>query len=155
MQENLSDVRVAGQARAKFLGIAPGEEKFAFLYVVIAVAAVAWATTYSWIARLTWRQGVPLVIGCVVAGCAVIFTVLEVRRLAQTPKQRADQALQQEPDPYAPRTVVVLPETGEGCVHHENYPESPGLDQGQLTSQLSGSTPFVDRFLSRRSKKPA
>ena len=28
--------------------------------------------------------------------------------------------------------------------HHETYPESPGEDQGQLTSHLPGSTPFFD-----------
>jgi hypothetical protein len=27
--------------------------------------------------------------------------------------------------------------------HHETYPESPGEDQGQLTSHLPGSTPFL------------
>ena len=28
--------------------------------------------------------------------------------------------------------------------HHETHPESPGEDQGQLTSHLSGSTPFFE-----------
>jgi hypothetical protein len=28
--------------------------------------------------------------------------------------------------------------------HHETHPESPGLDQGQLTSHLPGSTPFFE-----------
>jgi hypothetical protein len=28
--------------------------------------------------------------------------------------------------------------------HHENHPESPGQDQGQLTSHLPGSTPFFE-----------
>jgi hypothetical protein len=28
--------------------------------------------------------------------------------------------------------------------HHETHPESPGQDQGQLTSHLSGSTPFFE-----------
>ena len=28
--------------------------------------------------------------------------------------------------------------------HHETYPESPGEDQGQLTSHLPGSTPFLE-----------
>jgi hypothetical protein len=32
----------------------------------------------------------------------------------------------------------------EPCPHHENYPESPGEDQGQLTSHLPGSTPFFN-----------
>jgi hypothetical protein len=28
--------------------------------------------------------------------------------------------------------------------HHDSHPESPGEDQGQLTSHLSGSTPFFE-----------
>ena len=28
--------------------------------------------------------------------------------------------------------------------HHETHPESPGEDQGQLTSHLPGSTPFLE-----------
>ena len=153
MQDTMN-VPVARPRRAKFFAIAPGQEKWAFLYVLTAVAAIAWATTYSWIAGLAWWLAVPLVIGCVIAGCAVIFSFLEVRRLARSPKDTAEEARQEEPNPYGPRTLVVRPETGDAQVHHEYYPESAGLDQGQLTSQISGSTPFVEEFLNRR-KKPA
>jgi hypothetical protein len=34
--------------------------------------------------------------------------------------------------------------TDEPYPHHETHPESPGEDQGQLTSHLSGSTPFFE-----------
>ncbi len=32
----------------------------------------------------------------------------------------------------------------DACPHHEYYPESAGEDQGQLTSHLAGSTPFLE-----------
>lgn len=145
----------AGQEKAKLPVFVRGHEKFAFLYVVITVVAIAWATTYSWIAGLAWWLAVPLVLGCVIAGCALIFTFLETRRLGQTAQERADEVLKLEADPYISRNVVVRPETGDAQVHHEFYPESQGLDQGQLTSQLSGTTPLVDRFLEGRRKKTA
>ncbi len=149
-----SNASEAGQDKAKF-AVIRGEEKFAFLYVVISIVAIASATTYSWIAGLAWWLAVPLVVACVVAGCAVVFSFLEVRRLAQTPKERAEEMLKPEADPYTSRTLVVRPETGDAQVHHEYYPESQGLDQGQLTSQLSGTTPFVEEFLHRHKRKTA
>jgi hypothetical protein len=151
MQDTLN-APVARQKKAKFFAIAPGQEKWAFLYVLISVAAIAWATTYSWIAGLAWWLAVPLVIACVIAGCAVIFSFVEVRRLARTPKEAAEEDRPEEPNPYTPRTVAVRPETGDAQVHHEYFPESAGLDQGQLTSQISGSTPLIEEFLNRRKK---
>ena len=37
------------------------------------------------------------------------------------------------------------PPTGEPYPHHEDYPESAGEDQGQLTSHLPGSTPLMGK----------
>ena len=86
--------------------------------------------------------------GCLIVGWAILFSVLEVRRLGQTAKERADEALE-DANPYSSRIVVVEPPTGERYPHHEDHAESPGLDQGQRTSQLPDSMPFIDRFLSR------
>jgi len=56
---------------------------------------------------------------------------------------------------YATRTVAVKPPTGEPYPHHEYFVESAGFDQGQLTSRIPGSTPFLDSFVERwRAKKP-
>ncbi len=153
MQDTMN-VPVARPRRAKFFAIAPGQEKWAFLYVLISVPAIAGATTYSWIHGLGGWQTVLLWIGCLLGAWATLFSFLEVRRLARSPKDTAEEARQEEPNPYGPRTLVVRPETGDAQVHHEYYPESAGFDQGQLTSQISGSTPFVEEFLNRR-KKPA
>lgn len=123
--------------------------RFAFLYLVASAAAVGCAMTYSWITSLGTWQTILLVTGCLIGAWATVFTFLEVSGLAQTGKS-ADEAVQEEPDPYAPRTVVMGPPTGEPYPHHEDHVESSGFDQGQLTSRLTESTPFIDALLSRR-----
>ncbi len=127
----------------------PKERRFAFLYVVISAIVVACVMGYSALAGLLWWQSLLLLIGGLIGAWATLFTFLEVRRLAQD-QNSAGEALREEEDPYAPRTVVVAPPTGEPYPHHEDFPESAGFDQGQLTSKLAAETPFLERFLSRR-----
>lgn len=154
MPTNLLNVSVAGPGRAKFAGVVPGHEKFAFLYAVIAAAGIAGVMTLSGIAGLAWWQSVLMLTGCLIVGWALLFSILEVRRLAQTAKERAAEALEGGSNPYPSRIVAVAPPTADPYPHHEDYAQSSGFDQGQLTSQLPDSTPFVDRFLSGgRSKK--
>ncbi len=143
------NVPVAGSERAKFAAIAPGNERFAFLYVVIAAGALASAMIYSGIAGLTLGQTILAVIGAVVVGWAILFSILEVRRLAKTPAEAA-QALEEASNPYTPRTVVVDPPTADPYPHHEDYTQSSGFDQGQLTSRIADTTPFIGRLLGRR-----
>jgi len=145
-------VSVAGPEQTKFVDIVPGRERFTFLYVVISAIAIAFVMTYSGIAGLAWWQSLLMLIGCLTVGWAFLFSVLEMRRLAQKPKNKGDEALT-EANPYSPRIVAVKPPTGEPYPHHEYYAESQGFDQGQLTSQLPDSTPFIDRFLSRGREK--
>ena len=153
MHKPLLNVSGAGPEKAKLVGITPGQERFAFLYAVIAAAAIASVMIYSSMAGLAGWPRLLMLIGTVIVGWAVLFSFLEVRRLAQTPKNRADEALV-DANPYHSRIVVVEPPTGEATPHHEDHPESPGLDQGQLTSQLPDSMPFIDTFFSRgRDKK--
>ena len=140
---------VAGLEKSRFVAVPPGEERFAFLYVVISAAAIGCAMTYSWIASLNRWQTVLLVIGCLIGAWATVFSFLEVRRIAKSGKSAAE-SVQEEVDLYPSRTVVVAPPTGDPYPHHEDYSESAGLDQGQLTSQLTGSTPFTEGLLSRR-----
>jgi len=129
--------------------------RFNFLYVVISAIAIGCATTYSLIAGLGTWQTMLLLTGGLIGAWATLFVFLEMRRIAQTPNYKADQALLQEPDPYAPRTVTVASSTGEPYPHHEDYPESAGLEEGQLTARLNDPTPFIEEFLNRRKQKAA
>ncbi|MBZ5609286.1 MAG: hypothetical protein LAP38_13565 [Acidobacteriia bacterium] len=131
-------------------GSLASQPKFAFLYVVISTVAIAGVMTYSAIAGLAWWQSLLLLIGCLIGAWMTLFSFLEMHRLAPTPKNPAGGAPQEEADPYAPRTVVVAPPTGDPYPHHEDYAESSGFDQGQLTSKLPDETPFIGMFLSRR-----
>jgi len=146
---NKSWLNVAGLETVKFAAIPKGKEKFAFLYAVISVVAIGCAMTFSWIVGLAWWQAALLVIGCLIGAWATLFSLLEIQRLGAKPKS-AEEALSEEADPYASRSVVVDPPTGDPYPHHEDYAQSSGQDQGQLTSRLTGSTPFVDAILSRR-----
>jgi hypothetical protein len=132
--------------------ISPGRERFAFLYVAISAPVVACVMAYSAIGGLRWWQSLLLLLGGLIGAWATVFSFLEVRRIAQTPQDRADEALKAA-TPYVSRTVVVAPPTGDPCPHHEDYPESAGFDQSQLTSRIPDETPFIERLLNRRSEK--
>jgi len=132
-----------------FLGLVPGQERFAFLYVVIAAAAVASVMIYSGIARLHLWQTSLMLVGTVVVGWAALFSILEVRRLSQSDKDRADEAIASV-NPYTSQSVVVEPPTADPYPHHEDYAQSAGFDQGQLTSRLPDATPLVGRFSARQ-----
>jgi len=146
---HFSNASVAGAEKAKFAALVPGHEKFAFLYVAISAPVIAVVMTYSTITGLAWWQTLLLLTGGLIGAWGTVFSFLEVRRVSQTAKDRADEALNAA-NPYASRTVVVEPPTGDPCPHHEDYPESAGFDQGQLTSRLPDATPLIERLLSRR-----
>ena|SRR5579863_802634 len=146
MPKDLSSISVEGPARYKFVGSARGEERFAFLYVVIAAGAVASAMIYGGIAGLSWTRTLLALLGCLIVGWAILFSILEVRRISRAAESRPLEALE---EPYPSRIVVVQPPTGEPYPHHEDYTESQGFDQGQLTSRIADTTPFVERVLRR------
>lgn len=148
MPTDLSSVAIGNPVKPKFVGSARGEEKFAFLYVVIAAGAVASAMIYGGIAGLSWSRTFLALLGCLIVGWAILFSILEVRRISRAADSRPTEALV-GPEPYPTRIVVVQPPTGDAYPHHEDYNESQGFDQGQLTSRIADTTPFVERLLRR------
>src|SRR5574340_1801626 len=92
--------------------------RFSFLYVAIAAVAVGCAMTYSLVAGLRPWQAALVLIGGVLGAWATLFSFLEVRRLSQTPSDKAAEALLEKENPYGPRTVVVRPPTGAPYPHH-------------------------------------
>jgi len=126
--------------------------RFTFLYLAIGAVVVAFAMTYSSLAKLGTVQTALLLVGLLLGAWATVFSFLEFRRIARGSSYKADEALEQQPDPYAPRPVVVNPPTGDPYPHHEYYPQSAGFDQGQLTSRINDPTPLVEDLLKRRSE---
>lgn len=84
-------------------------------------------------------------IGCAVLVWAVVFTILQFSRFARPRARKSSHEREVR------RVVTVEPPTAEALPHHEDHAESPGIDQGQLTSDLPGSTPLVGRSRRERS----
>lgn len=125
---------------------APHQEKFTFLYVATSALAVTCGIAYSLFAGLTFLHGSLLIAGCLLVGWAFVYNFMEVRRAA-TKESRPIQ-----PDPYGAHTVVTGPPTGDAYPHHEQYGESQGFDQSQLTARIPDQTPYPAGFF-RRAKK--
>lgn len=151
MEKQLSNVPTASPELPKLACLAPGNERFGFLYVVIAAGALASAMIYSGLAGLTWWHSMLMVVGAVAVGCAILYSILEMRRLAQTPHEAA-KAAEKAANPYRPRTVVVDPPTADPYPHHEDYEQSSGFDQGQLTSRIADTTPLIGKLQRRASE---
>jgi hypothetical protein len=122
----------------------------AFTYVVVTAVVVTCLGLYSLLAALTRWQSLVLLSGSLVVVWTIVFTILEMRRLAAVSGNSGQAADDEEEGLDFPRTVIVQPPTGEPYPHHEHHSESPGLDQGQLTSQLSDSTPLISEFIRLR-----
>jgi len=124
-----------------------------FAYAVVTALLATCILLSGLMAGWSRSQTFFMLIGCLIVAWAVVFSFLEVNRLAthSTKITGPDEVI----DPDAPRRIVVEPPTGEATPHHEFHVGSPGLDQGQLTSQLPDATPLIDRLLGRgRRKRP-
>jgi hypothetical protein len=126
--------------------------RVAFTFVVVSAVVITVVGLYSLAAGWAFLQGLWLTLGVLVVIWAIIFSILEVRRIAAREKSIVGPA--DEVDPDAPRKVIVEPPTGEATPHHEWHAGSEGLDQGQLTSRLTG-TPTPREMFQRRGGKKA
>ncbi len=116
------------------------------------IAAATVALLVGLTEGLSWPDCLILVMGAAVITGGVIYTFLEVRRLGLP---AGAQVMQQEPPSTdrlsalanLRRAMLPVAESTEACPHHEYYPESPGEDQGQLTSHWPGSTPSLRELL--------
>jgi hypothetical protein len=123
----------------------------AFTYVVISAVVITAVLLYSLVADLTWPQRVWLTVGVLIVVWGIVFSILEVRRIAARSESILGPADVVDPD--APRKVVVEPPTGEATPHHELHAGSEGLDQGQLTSRLTGTPTPGELFRRGHDKK--
>ena len=139
--------------RPNIAGIVSGQEKFTFIYVVLSAVAITCVVAYSLIASLGWLQSSLLFIGSLLVAWAIAFSFLEVRRAARIAKNGAEEPSKVEADLYASRSVAVAPPTRDPYPHHEDYVESQGFDQGQLTARIPDSTPLIPKSLRPRSDK--
>ncbi|HUA20783.1 MAG TPA: hypothetical protein VMU80_11690 [Bryobacteraceae bacterium] len=120
---------------------------FVALSGLLIVAVISFVGVLSMLAGLAWPQFILAAIGACFLIWTIFFTLYEFRRITRTPRETEE--IDQSPRTEL-RIVIVEPPTGEPYPHHEHHAESPGQDQGQLTSRLPGSTPLVDVLLRGR-----
>ncbi len=120
-----------------------------FETVLAVVVAAAIALIWSLAAGLSGPVTSMIVVAAVILVGGVTFSILEVRRSAnrnQVQNTQFDEfdaalhRLEREKLAQQPKDVI------ESYLHHQQHPESPGEDQGQLTSHLAGTTPFFEKF---------
>lgn len=127
------------------------ESRVLFTYG-LATALVATAIVlYSLMAGWSREQTLILLVGTLIVVWTIIFSFLEVRRIAARKKSilGPDDVV----DPDAAREVIVHGPTAEATPHHEAHIGSPGLDQGQLTARLPDQTPSLGNLLHRGQHK--
>jgi hypothetical protein len=128
--------------------------RIAFLYAVVTALVATCIILFSMMVELSRWQSLVLLLGVLVVVWAIIFSFLEVGRIASGAKRirGPDEAV----DPDAPRHLIVEPPTGHPYPHHEDHEGSAGFDQGQYTSRLRDELPSIRSLWHRaHSKKPA
>jgi hypothetical protein len=110
--------------------------------------------TYSLVANLSRFQTTLALTGGLLGAWATLFTLLEIRRIARKARGLTEDPINPA-DLYVPKTVVVLPPTGDPCPHHEDYPESAGFSEEQLVFRTPDRTPIIEDFLERRAARKA
>jgi hypothetical protein len=111
------------------------------------IAAATLALIVGLMLGLAWEKCLILIVGAAALTGGIVFTFLEIRRIALPPgpKQAARSTLHSAVTNLR-RIIAPIPKSNDPCPHHEYYPESPGQDQGQLTSHLSGPTPVLEEL---------
>ncbi|HYL34749.1 MAG TPA: hypothetical protein VEV17_02420, partial [Bryobacteraceae bacterium] len=107
-------------------------------------------------ARIGWQNCLILIASVTAFTGGVLFALLELHRLGRGASGNATTLAQDTSDASQSirltaiaslrRIMLQYTENNDPYPHHEDYPESPGQDQGQLTSRLPGSTPLLEEL---------
>jgi hypothetical protein len=140
-------------------------------YLLAMTAAATLTMIFSLLAGLKWQACLMLMAAIAVLVGGVLFTFLELHRLALRVRGRKKTRTGQDDIIGANQSAIAMKHlalfeqrqriaqevaaSNEPYPHHEAHSESPGEDQGQLTSHLPGSTPFLETLdaKSRRVKR--
>ena len=120
------------------------------------IAAATTALIVGLMARIGWQNCLILIGSAAAFTGGVLFALLELHRLGRAASGNAAILAQNTSDANQSirlrafaslRRIMMQPaESNDPYPHHEDYPESPGQDQGQLTSRLTGSTPLLEEL---------
>jgi hypothetical protein len=108
--------------------------RITFLYAAITALVITCVILYCLMAHLMRAQAMLLLFGVLIVVWAILFSFLEVRRIASRQEKICgpDEAV----DPDASRRVPIEPPNP--YPHHETHAGSAGFDQGQYTGRLPG-----------------
>jgi len=121
--------------------------QFEATLAIVAVATLAFII--GLVAGLSWQECVTLIIGvsCLLGG--IVFTLIEMHRLTHPPTSRRSPPPSTKAATVLRKIVARSWQSVDPLPHHENYPECPGQDQGQRTSNIPGSTPLLEEIAQR------
>jgi hypothetical protein len=125
-----------------------------FESLLAAVAGATVALVFGLTAGLSGEEYAPITIVAGLLAGGLAFSLLELRRRAHRNPERDSkriaelEAFEIELAAQRERAEEAMTEVAgpEPYRHHEDHAESPGYDQGQLTSRLAGTTPFLKRL---------
>lgn len=139
------------------------ESTLLFITLLVMAATGMIALIFCLMAGLSAGLDAILVAASALLVGGIVFSVLEMHRLATRNRElkliammaeiEASEARLAAHRDAAEREMVEPPPGSEPYRHHENHQESPGRDQGQLTTGLFGTTPFFEKLDSPRSKR--
>ena len=121
-----------------------------FECLLVMAGAATMALMFSLLAGLNWQKYLMLMGAAAVLTGGILFSLIEMYRLGyptgrlESARPVADSAVRMISRAQRRATAEERVDSNEACFHHENHPESPGEDQGQLVSHLSGTTPFFE-----------
>jgi hypothetical protein len=95
-----------------------------FVFGVVTAVVLTCLGMYSLIAGLTAMQTLLLLSGSLIVTWTILFTVLEILRLAGRSRIVEDEDLE------IPRVLIVQPSTGDPYPHHEHYAEKGRTGSG-------------------------
>jgi hypothetical protein len=132
--------------------------KLPFEYLLPMVAAATIAMMFSLLMDVSGAVCLMLMgAGATLIG-GVAFTLVQMHTLGLSQETGSPDRAAHHEHPDASRSaesrlrahrIMLLKQPANECEpypHHEDYPESAGEDQGQLTSHLTGSTPFFEKL---------
>ena len=109
------------------------------------VAAATGALILALMGGMDWPRSLIVICGISLLTGGIVFTLLEMYKQVRPPAEAEPKRTESRPvQTFEP--LVMWPVLMDPYPHHEDHPESPGQDQGQMTSHLPGSTLVLEEL---------
>ena len=116
-----------------------------FVESLAIVAAATGALILALMGGLDWARSLIVICGISLLTGGLVFTFLEMYRQVRPPIEPEQEVPSLRPAKKM-EVLEMCPVYVDPYPHHEHHPESPGHDQGQMTSHLPGSTLVLEEL---------